>query len=104
MGNIVFVSELCTGSMSDVTITEKSGFYKLLHQLMVAGYLPSFVKSGTQMSQSDVDITQTISAHRIQVERAIRKIRTFKIASHCIPTSIFGSINKVRKVCALLTL
>lgn len=33
MGNIVFVSELFTGSMSDVTITEKSGFYKLLHQL-----------------------------------------------------------------------
>lgn len=131
MGNIVFVSELFTGSMSDVTITEKSGFYKLLHQLMVAGYihqgdcimadkrftisseleslklhlnLPSFVKSGTQMSQSDVDITQKIAAHRIHVERAIRKIRTFKIASHCVPTSIFGSINKVWTVCALLTL
>lgn len=85
MGIVVFVSELFTCSMTDVTITEKSRFYKLLYQLMVAGYihqgdcimtdkgftksseleslklhlnLPSFVKSGTQISQSDVDITQ----------------------------------------------
>lgn len=57
--------------------------------------LPSFVKSGTQMSQSDVDITQKIAAHRIHVERPIRNIRTVKIVSHCISTSIFGSINKV---------
>lgn len=35
VGNIVFVSELFTGSMSDVTFTEKSGFFKLLYQLMV---------------------------------------------------------------------
>ena len=131
MGNIVFVSELFTGSMSDVVITKKSGFYKLLHQLMVAGYikegdsimadkgftigselktlglhlnLPSFVSSGMQMSQSDVDLTQKIAAHRIHVERAICKIRTFKMVSHCIPPSIFGSINKVWTVCALLTL
>ncbi|XP_062597590.1 uncharacterized protein LOC134259012 isoform X2 [Saccostrea cucullata] len=131
MGNIVFVSELFTGSMSDVVITQKSGFYKLLRQLLEAGYilqgdcimadkgftiesdlkslglhlnLPSFVSSGTQMPQSDVDLTQKIAAHRIHVERAIRKIRTFKIVSHCIPTSIFGSINKVWTVCALLTL
>lgn len=32
MGNIIFVSELFTGSMSDVEITEKSGFYKILEQ------------------------------------------------------------------------
>lgn len=56
------------------------------------------------MSQSDFDITQKIAAHRIHVERAIRKIRTFKVVSHCIPTSIVGSINKVWTVCALLTL
>ena len=66
--------------------------------------LPSFVSSGTQMSQSDVDLTQKIAAHRIHVERAICKIRTFKLVSHCIPTGIFGSINKVWTVCALLAL
>lgn len=43
--------------------------------------VPSFVKSETQMSQSDVDFTQKIAAHCIHVERAIRKIRTFKIVS-----------------------
>ena len=39
MGNIMFVCELFTGSMSDVFITKKSGFYKLLIQLLVAGYI-----------------------------------------------------------------
>lgn len=39
MGNIIFVSELFTGSMSDVEITEKSGFYKLLEQLILTGYI-----------------------------------------------------------------
>lgn len=131
MGNIIFVSELFTGSMSDVEITAKSGFYKLLEQLILTGYihhgdsimadkgftisgelqnvglhlnLPSFVNSGIQMCQADVEITQKIAAHRIHVERAIRKIRTFKILSGCIPTSLFGSINKIWTVCVLLTL
>lgn len=128
MGNIIFVSELLTGSMSDVEITEKSGFYKLLEQLILAGYihgdsimvdkgftisgelqnvglhlnLPSFVNSGIQMCQTDEEITQKIAAHRIHVERAIKKIRTFKILSCCIPTSLFGSINKIWTVCVLL--
>lgn len=66
--------------------------------------LPSFVNSGIQMCQADVEITQKIAAHRIHVERAIRKIRTFKILSGCIPTSLFGSINKIWTVCVLLTL
>lgn len=56
------------------------------------------------MCQADVEITQKIAAHRIHVERAIRKIRTFKILSGCIPTSLFGSINKIWTVCVLLTL
>lgn len=37
MGNIIFVSKLFTGSMPDVEITEKSGFYKILEQLILAG-------------------------------------------------------------------
>ena len=39
MGNIVLVSELFTGSMSDGVIIKNSGFYKLLHQLMVGDYI-----------------------------------------------------------------
>lgn len=66
--------------------------------------LSSFVNSGIQMCQADVEITQKIAAHRIHVEMANRKIRTFKILSCCIPTSLFGSINKIGTVCVLLTL
>ena len=131
MGNIIFVSELFTGSMSDKEITEKSGFYKLLQQLVDAGYvkhgdsvmadkgftisddlekiglrlnIPPFVSAGCQFSQADVILTQKIARHRIHVERAIRRIRTYKIVSNCVPTSTFASVNKVWTACSLLTL
>lgn len=131
MGNLIFVSELFTGSMSDKEITAKSGFYALLQQLLDANFIekgdaimadkgftiteelnnlglnlniPPFVSSGCQLTSSNVNITQTIAQHRIHVERAIRRIRTFNIISDLIPTSIFGSINKVWTVCSLLTL
>jgi hypothetical protein len=66
--------------------------------------IPPFVSSGSQLSQADVSLTQKIAQHRIHVERAIRRIRTFKFISSCIPTSVFASVNKIWTVCALLTL
>jgi hypothetical protein len=77
---------------------------KQLEEIGLHLNIPAFVSSGTQMSQADVDLTQKIATHRIHVERAIRKIKTFKIVSQCIPTSMFGDINKIWTVCALLTL
>lgn len=57
--------------------------------------IPAFVSSGTQMSQADGDPNKDNSyCHRILVDGTIHKIRTFKIVSHCSPTSIFGDINK----------
>lgn len=132
MGNIIFVSELHTGSMFDKDITVKSGFFfKPLQQLVESGYIkrgdsimadkgftisedfenidlklniPPFVSGGSQLSQANVTLTQKIARHRIHVERAIRRIRTFKIISGCIPTTVFASVNKIWTVCALLTL
>ena len=122
MGNIIFVSELFTGSMFDKEITEKSGFYKLLQQLVYAGYLkhgdlvmsdkgftisddlqkislrlniPPFVSARCQLSPADVILTQKIARHRIHVERAIRRMRAYKIVSNCVPISTFASVNKV---------
>lgn len=101
MGNIIFVSELFTGSISDKEIIGKSNFLRLLEQLIEAGYikrgdsimadkgftiseelqklglhlnLPPFVCAGCQLSQADVHFTQKIVQHRIHVERAIKKI------------------------------
>lgn len=131
MGNIIFVSELFTGSMSDKEIVEKCGFLKLLGQLLEAGYMkvgdsvmadkgftiseelgkmgiklnvPPFISAGSQLSQADVNLTQKIAQHRIHVERAIKKIRVFKMVSNCIGTNVFASINKIWTVCSLLTL
>ena len=54
MGNIVLVSELFTGPMSDVVIIKKSGFYKLLHQLMLVSALRKVTVSWqTKVSRLD---------------------------------------------------
>lgn len=99
MGNIIFVSELFTGSMSDKEIVDKCGFLKLLGQLLEAGYM----KVGDSV-MADVNLTQKIAQHRIHVERAIKKIRVFKMVSNCIGTNVFSSIKKIWTVCSQLTI
>lgn len=65
--------------------------------------LPSFVNSGIQMCQADVEITQKNCSPSFSCWKGNWKIRTFKILSGCIPTSLFGSINKIWTVCVLRT-
>ncbi|XP_033731763.1 uncharacterized protein LOC117321455 [Pecten maximus] len=125
-GSVIFVSELYSGSISDKTITEESGFYKTLKNLKAHGYLndgdavmadkgftigeelgqlglvlniPPFAKSGSQMSPADVKKTQKIAKYRIHIERVIFKIKNFRIVSHTIPVTLFSQINKIWCVC-----
>ena len=130
-GNLMFVSELFTGSISDKALTEKSGFYETLKNLKLHGYvkdgdaimvdkgfniekelnelglllnIPPFAASGAQMSVSDTCTTQKIAKHKVHIERLIRKVKTFKIVSNCIPTVIFHSVNNLWSVCCYITL
>ena len=130
-GNLMFVSELFTCSISDKALTEQSGFYETLKILKLHGYvkdgdaimvdkgfniekevndpgllinIPPFAPSGSQMSVSDTYVTQKIAKHRVHIERLIRKVKTYKIVSNCVPTSLFQSINKLWSVCCHLTL
>ena len=47
--------------------------------------------------------TQTVARHRIHVERAICKIRRFRIFHSIIPVTMFGSINEIWSVASLLS-
>lgn len=130
-GSVIFASELFTGSISDKQITEQSGFYDVLVTLKSKGYvmdgdavmadkgftikeelakinlllnIPPMASSTCQMSVSDSLLTEKIAKHRVHIERLIAKVKTYRILTECIPTSLFKSINKIWTVCCHLTL
>ncbi|XP_061692084.1 uncharacterized protein LOC133509230 isoform X1 [Syngnathoides biaculeatus] len=129
-GSVIFSSMLFAGSISDKEIYKKSGFQSMLIQLVEIGYLktgdgimadkgfdivkevedvglklniPPFAKSGIQMNSHDVNLTQKIAKHRVHVERAIRRIKSFKILSGRISLSLMSSIAQIWYVCSFLT-
>ena len=128
-GSLMFISSLFSGNISDNRLTHDSGLLKLLHDLRNACYLkdgddvmadkgftnvldfraiglnltvPPFVKCD-QMSPSDVIKTREIASHRIVVERAIARIKSFKILSRQVDICNLTNFNQMWFVCAFLT-
>lgn len=62
-----------------------------------------FLKDQAGFNEGDVLKTQTIARHRIHVERAIGKVRRFRIFHSVIPVSMFGSVNQIWTVACLLS-
>lgn len=120
-GCINFISTLYTGSISDKKITMQSGVLNLLEkgdQVMVdKGFLideelkalgctlviPPFLGPKGQFSSKEIQQTQNIARLRIHVERAIARVKVYRIFDNVIPLSIAGSINQIWTVCCLLT-
>ncbi len=119
-GAITFISQLYTGSISDREIVIRSGF---LDQAFVDGdiimahkgftiedilplgttlNIPPFLGQNAQMSAKDVIHTQQIASVRIHVERAINRIKNYKIWSGVVPLSSFGLVNQMWSICAFL--
>ncbi|KAK9972719.1 hypothetical protein ABG768_026006 [Culter alburnus] len=65
--------------------------------------IPPFAKSNIQMPVPDVEITKKIAKHRGHVERAIAKVKKFKIVSGRIPNSMLGNINQIWFVVCMLS-
>ena len=65
--------------------------------------IPPFARQGTQMSESDALLTKKIATHRVHVERAIARIKRFKILSGRMPLSLQSCVNQIWYVCAFLT-
>ena len=122
-GQIGFISQLYTGSISDRELTIRSGFLKMPHNkgamwLVDKGFqiqdladplgvkvtMPAFVGQNSQMTADEVFHTQQIASERIHVERAINKVKKFHIFDRPIPLSTLGTVNQMWTVCALLTL
>ena len=72
--------------------------------------IPPFTKGKSQLSQREVETSRELSRVRIHVERAIGRIKHFKLLQQTWPISLlkspdetdFATIDKVLIVCAAL--
>lgn len=129
-GGVIFASMLFSGSISDSDLTEKSGFLTTLENLKADGKIntgdgimvdkgfriqesvekigmklniPPFAKSGSQMSSAEIKLTEKIARHRVHVERAIARIKSFKILSGRFDISLFSSLNQIWFICCFVS-
>lgn len=119
-GQITFISQLYTGSISDKEIVMRSGLLDLpfadgdsvmadkgftISDVLPIGVslnIPPFLESRSQMSPAEVVQTQEIASLRIHVERAINKIKNFHVWDRVIPIHQFGIVNQMWAVCSFL--
>ena len=125
------MSQLYTCSISDKEIVIRSGFLNTLQDKLTVGEIlssdadvmadkcfdigdelnkvnlhlniPPFLQNQSAFSEGDVIKTQTVAQHRIHIERAIGKVRRFRIFSSEIPVTMFGLINQIWTVCCILS-
>ena len=113
-GFFTFIGQLYTGSISDREKVERSGFLNLPFPngdsvmadkgftIEVSLNIPPFLGMSDQMSAEDVIATQAIASLRIHVERAINKVKNFRIFDGVIPLCLFGIVNQMWSVSAML--
>ena len=56
-----------------------------------------------QLNPDEEDETRKIASVHIHVERAIERLKNFNILRQIIPNTMAEDINKIWKVCAILT-
>lgn len=119
-GAISFVSQAYEGSISDRKLVELSGLLEKLEAgdevmadkgftiqdlLIPHGIrlnVPPFLQSNTQMAASDVFLTKKIASLRVHVERAIGRVKEYRILHGNIRTSTWDSISNLIYVCCML--
>lgn len=120
-GAVIFISQLYTGSISDREIVIRSGFLAqefsegdsvmadkgfTIQDLLPLGTslnIPPFLGQFEQMSPENVIRTQQIASVRIHVERAINRIKNYRIWNGVIPLSLFGLVNQMWSICSFLS-
>ena len=127
-GAITFISKCWGGRVSDKHITIHSGFLKHLingdqvladrgfdiaEELALQGAtlaIPPYTKGKQQLSQREVEESRRLSRVRIHVERAIGRMKTYKLLHTTFPITLikrpqdtsYATIDKILIVCAAL--
>ena len=113
IGAIIFLSKCWGGPVSDKYLTANCGFYNYLitGDLVLAdrGFniaddlfawaslaLPSFTKGKDQLSLNEVEVSRSLSRVRIHVERAIGRLKHFKLLQLRLPISMIIKHLRIR--------
>ncbi len=122
-GAISYISPAYLGSVSDPTLTKQCGFlsklegmagmsvmadrgFTIKEELSKLGLtlnLPPFMEGRGQLPAAEVQRGRSISSLRIHVERAIGRIKSFKVMRGVFPLKMSRLANQIVTVCALLT-
>lgn len=117
-GFISFLSECYGGRASDKYICKDSGFYDLLdlydevmadrgfqiqEELMLSFCtltVPPGARLKSQMTDAEVQKTKKIANLRIHVERAINRVKTFRILKSPLPITMIHHCDDIVRTCA----
>lgn len=112
-GTITYISNLFEGSISDVDLVEQCGLlpklergdslmadkgFDIQHLLTAYGVrlnIPPFRQGERQFTPEEVSKTQHIAAVRIHVERAINRIKQFRLLVGVMPNSLWDMCEQV---------
>ena len=119
-GFITFLSDCYGGRKTDKFITQDSGFYgnlerddtvmadrgftiqeELLHHYCHL-VIPPGKHAKSQMTESECLKTKTVANLRIHVERAINRIKTFRILKGVLPISMLQHTDDIVRSCAAI--
>lgn len=119
-GYITFLSKCYGGRASDKFITSDSGFYDLLERddevMADRGFqikeelllrycslsVPPGARVKSQMTASECKLTSNVANLRIHVERAINRIKTYRILKNVLPISMLHHMDDIVLSCAAL--
>lgn len=118
-GAVTFVSDLYAGRFSDKKITKNSGIYNLLQNddsvMADRGFeldddlpegvllnIPPFLNGKSQLSLEEENEARRIASVRVHVERAVERVKNFRILQTVFPLSMAPELNKVWVVCCYL--
>lgn len=118
-GAVTFVSDLYAGRFSDKKITLESGIYGLLESgdsiMADRGFdlqddlpegvslnIPPFLSGKSQLTLQEENETRRIASLRVHVERAIGRIKNYRILQTVFPISMSPDLNKVWVICCYL--
>ena len=118
-GAVTFASDLYTGRCSDQKITKDCGILELLEpgdSLMadrgfdigddlpknVSLNIPPFLDGKPQLNLKEELETRKIASVRVHVERAIERIKNYRILQTVFPLSMAPELNKIWVICCYL--
>jgi hypothetical protein len=120
-GSISFISRAFGGRTSDKVITYRSGYLDLIEHGDVVmadrGFLirdelasrgaclviPSFTKGKDQLSPAEVETSRKIAHVRIHIERAMERLKNFRILSQRMSLNMVPHCDSIMTICGAIT-